>query len=718
MIAKINELKTQTSIDEVKTLCETTISAISSAIYNGVTFDARIEIEAIALNNLFEGLEKHVADPYIKEWLSNQKRIYAIKNLGIRSAVNRLLEKESRFEPTLAMILENLRDKIEQHIPEVLLHEEFISALSGYSYLPSVNTELNAVASRVDQYKNDVDISKIIAVMAGTRSSYLLPVIEDVVENYLSNKTEQNKSFLKETLVKFSYDPFIKDILNIVTLDATQLQLEYSNAECDIEDKLFSPILYLGENEVLFNVHGTYYVKKGNNINKIKNAEVNKLDESFRALCEIINLPAIEISKKDIKVFIGNKEAVLTENKTIIDGQEFSADQINESVKLAEWTGNTEFFSIVNALRENFDEIAELDFVKRVYLKENQNYAADVFKLRDNIFITTFDPINDKTTFYRNINPIQAEKVMMEHMRFDVSKTFADILPNKEKVLSEINETKQEYSDYISELQSKIDLFSMYGPEHIVASEVIKSLQEELAEVKEQYKNYLNEVESFVNVSENLNITVQDDQSGKSYTVVVPTGAMAAKGTGGQTEPGTGGEGDEFGTVVGKASMTAPDAGGPASSVTFDDDQSELLSDMPSSEEDQVDLGADDLEAYADKVDAEAELENPETPEGGEEAPGEEGENLGGGEEGTAELDLDNETPVEGEVETDEETPVEGEEGTAETGEEEKKKEEAAGAPNKNLERTNFDKDKNPDDLAEPKKVKKVFLKRQKQVKK
>lgn len=711
MIAKINELKTQTSIDEVKTLCETTISAISSAIYNGVTFDARIEIERIALSNLFEGLEKHTSDSYIKEWLNNQKRIYAIKNLGIRSAVNRLLEKESRFEPTLAMILENLRDKIEQHVPEVLLHEEFVSALSGYSYLPSVNTELNAVASRVDQYKNDVDISKIIATMAGTRSSYLLPVIEDVVENYLNNKTEQNKSFLKETLVKFSYDPFIKDILNIVTLDATQLQLEYNNAECDIEDKLFSPILYLGENEVLFNVHGTYYVKKGNNINKIKNAEVNKLDESFRSLCNIINLPSIEISKKDIKVFVGDKEAVLTENATVIDGQEFSADQINESVKISEWTGNTEFFTIVNALRENFDEIAELDFVKRVYLKENENYAADIFKLRDNIFITTFDPTNDKTTFYRNINPIQAEKVMMEHMRFDVSKTFADILPNKDKVLAEINETKQEYTNYISELQGKIDLFSSYGPEHMIASEVIKSLQEELSEVKEQYKNYLNEVESFINVNENLNITVQDDQSGKSYTVVVPTGAMAAKGTSGQTEPGTDGEGDEFGTVVGKASMTAPDAGGPASSVTFDDDQTELLSDQPSSEEDKVDLDADDLEAYADKVDAEAELEKPETPDGGE-VPAEGEEELGGGEEGTAELDLGDETPAEGEIETGEETSIEGEEG------EDKSKEEAAGAPNQNLERTAFDKDKNPDDLDEPKKVKKVFLKRPKQVKK
>jgi phosphotransferase system enzyme I (PtsI) len=60
----------------------------------------------------------------------------------------------------------------------------------------------------------------------------------------------------------------------------------------------------------------------------------------------------------------------------------------------------------VQYLKENFDEIAEVEFVKRVYLKENCNYAADVFKLRENICITTYDPANNKVTFYRNINPI------------------------------------------------------------------------------------------------------------------------------------------------------------------------------------------------------------------------------------------------------------------------------------------------------------------------
>ena len=722
MIAKINSLKSQTEIAEVKALCESTINAISSAIYNGVTANAQLEIERIALENLFEGLEKFPNDKIVSEWLSNQKRIYSVKNLGVRKAVDVLIEKEAKYDDTLSTILEDFRSKLD-YIPEVLLYESFISAMSGFTALPSVTTELDAVANRVNQYKNDVDITKIIEVMKSTRSNYLIPLIEDVVDGYLNNKTEQTKHILKETLMKFSYDEFIRDIINIVSLDATQLQLEYANAECDIEDKLFSPIMYLGENEILFNVKGTYYVKKGNNVNKLKKDEINNLNENFKSFCDILNFNGIEVSKKDIKVYIGEDNAVLTETNTLVNGKNFNKNQLNESTTVAEWSGKTDFFNIIKMLRENFNEIAEIDFAKRVYLKENENYAADIFKLRDNIFITTFDPLNNKSTFYRNINPIQAEKIMMEHMRFDVSRTFEDILPNKEKVLSEIDSTKQEYSNYISDLEDRITRFENNYTKDKTVKSVIEALQEELDEVKDDYRNYLNEVEQYISIAENLNITVQDDQTNKSYTVVVPTGAMASKGEGGANPGDNGGtESDEFGTKVGMGSLPSPDGNsGASSAITFDDDKSELISDQPSDETDKVDLGADELEAYADVVDAEKDLENPE----GEEETGVNGGTDANAEGGDNREEADTENPQEnpedelelgdtGEEDNTAELNINNPEEKEENTDEKKKKEEAAGPPEKNLERTNFNKDKNPDDLNEPKKVKKVYLKRPK----
>ena len=701
MIAKLTSLKSQTSIANVKAICESTINLLSSMIYNGVTSDARSEIERVSIENLFEELSKYPDDKLVSEWLTNEKRIYAIKHLGIKRAVTNLLEKEGKHQDTLAAILEDFREKLDT-TPEILLYESFISAISGYTFLPAVNTELDAVAKKVKQYKNDIDISKIIEVMKGTRSNYLLPLIEDVVEDYLSNKTESTKHLLKETLMKFSYDEFIRDIINLVQLDATQFQLEYANAACDIEDRLFSPIMYLGESEVLFNVKGTYYIKKTNHINKLKKDEVKKIDENFKAICDVINSPSVEITKKDIKVFVNNDSATITDDKILINEQEMTPDQLYESAKIAEWSGKTDFFNTVNILRENFNEIAELDFVKRVYLKENENYAADIFKLRENIFITTFDPINNKSTFYRNINPIQAEKVMMEHMRFDVSKTFEDILPNKEKILLDIDDTKKEYSDYITTLEGKIEDFSEESGE--VAEAVVAALNEELDVIKNDYKDYLNDVERFTSaVDENLIITVQDDQTNKTNTVVIPSGASSAKGEEGNN--GEDAEGDSFGTEVGMSNLPADS---PSSAITFDDDKAELLSDAPSMDNDEVNLGADEIEAKADVENAKKDAEGGEE---GEEKPGDLGD-VEKPEEKEDELNLGDEEKNNVEIED----PGESEE----TEEEKKKKEESVGPPQKDLERTNFKKDKNPNDISDatPGTKKKVFLKRPKVAKK
>ena len=700
MIAKLTDLKSKTSNQKVKALCEATITSLSSTIYNGVTPEARLEIERVSLDALFEELAKYPDDKVITDWLINQKRMHALRHLGVRKAVNTLLETEARHNDTLAIILDYYREKLDK-FPEVLLYEGFISALSSFNYLPAVNTELGAIVARVKQYKNDVDITKILEVMKETRSNYLLPLIEDVVENYLNDKNAQTKSFLKETLVKFSYDPFIRDIINILTLDATDLQLEYANAQCDISNRLFSPIKYLGEGEALFNIKGTYYVKKGNNINKVKKSDVQKIDEDFRSLCDIVNMPCVEFSKKDINVYIGNDNASISEDKIFVNGKQMTEKQLNESSVVSEWAGNTYFFNVVRLLKENFDEIAELDFAKRVFLKENEDYAADVFKLRDNIFITTFDPANNKATFYRNINPIQAEKVMMEHMRFDVSKTFEDILPNKEKILYEIEETKKSYSSYIKELEDKIDTFKNYKQTDTTVA-VISTLEEALEEAKSDYKNYLNEVEQFTSVAENLQITVTDDQTKKSYTVVVPTGAMAAKGEQGNGEIGA--ETTDAGTEVGASYLPAPE--GPASAVTFDAEQSELLSDEPSDETDKVDLDADQVEAQADVKDAEKKAEGGEGGEEGEEKPGELG-NVEEPEQPGDELGLGPET----ETGTELDLRAGSEEPSEETPEEETpEKEEGAEAPKKKPEKV----DRNPKDLNEPRKVRKVFLKRPK----
>ena len=626
MIAKINELKSNTASQDVKTLCETAISAISSAIYNGVTPEARVEIERVAAENLFEGLSKY-KDKSIVEWLSTQKRLYSLKNIGVRKAVNILIESEGKYNPTLCEILDVYKDRLNEDVNEVLLYEDFVNSLDNFNYIPAVAAQVNYINATAKKYNVDLAITKIIESMKLSRSNYLIPLIEDVVNNYLNDKNEQNRHVLKETLVKFNYDDSVRTLINLLSVDATSLQLEYANGETTIE-KVYSPVMYLGKNEAVFCINESYYVKKGNNINKLKKAEIQLLDPKFRRLCETFNRPEVEFDKKWIKIFIGNDKAVINESAVIVNDKEMSTAEFAEAVSVSGWYGNTLFYGLTETLVENFNEIAEIDFVKRVCLLENEKVAADIFKLRDNIFITTFDPINNKSTFYRNINPIQAEKIMIEHMKFDVSKTFAEILPNKEKILNEIDETKHSYNDYTRDLEKKIAKFKINPYGQKVNTEVIEALQEELDDIKNEYKDYLNEVEKYTSVAESLTITVKDDESGNTHTVQIPDESLASSGTEGQ-----------FGSEVGAENVDGladeqpaepgildPLAGGgdAASAITFRDAETEMGGDEPSIDADTVDLDSDELEADADELQATKDIEEPEDSEAAEESPIEE----------------------------------------------------------------------------------------------
>lgn len=609
MIKKINELKSKTESTVVKALCESALNTISSAIYNGVTPDAKFEIERVTVNNLFEELSKQTKDSVVNEWLATEKRLYTVKNLGVRDSINTLNETRE-----LKQVLSAYKEALDNGVHETRLYEQFITALSPFGYFPTVGNAIQSIKDRVDAYKTDVDIIKILETMKESRSNYLVPLIEDVINNYLSNKTMQTKSQLTETLMKFTYDPFVRDIASILTLDATELQLEYANAECDIE-KVYSPVLYIGENEAVFAVKNVFYVKKGNNISKLNQSEVQKLDEEFKSLCEALSGDNIVIEKNGISIYLGGDSAFISEGALTINGQAVNENDFAQLYSVSDWAGNKSFYHLVEFVRSNFNEIAEIDFVKRVYLKEDQNHSADVFKCRDNVFITTHDSTNAKSTFYRNVNPMQAKNIMMEHLHYDVTSLYKGLLPDEEKINEQISETKEEYNTYIADLTKKISDFKRNPYRKDLSQKVVEALEEELKEVKDEYKDYLNNVERYFRAeSVNEEVTIDVTVNGKKYTVPIPSEATGGNGE----QVDTDGE-NQAGSVVGSEYVEDQ----PASAITFDDDQTELISDAPTIPEDKIDLGSDEAEKEAEE--AEEEAEEKEEEEGELEDTGEEG---------------------------------------------------------------------------------------------
>ena len=418
--------------------------------------------------------------------------------------------KESTNEK-LNAFCRDYANQIANGVKESRLYESFISGVSQWNWLNAVDTHLSAIADRVNKYKQEIDFSKILNVMKDTESYYIVPLIEQVVLDYVNNKNAANRATLKDRLMCFHHDPFVNEMLNVLYYDKSiNESLNLDNLENQVRskvtiEKIFSPIQVIKENECVFNVKGTYYNRKGNNITRFNKKDIASLNENFVNLCNLINSDCVKVDENCITVYDDTKTARITESNITINGEVMSVEQINEAKNVAFFSrDNAYFYDMVLKLNECFNDIACVDFAKRVSLNGKAKRSVDIFKIKENLSVTTHDELG-RHTFYRNSNPIQTSNIINEHMNLNVSNLFEELQANSEQVKEEILSTKKSYENCIAELKERLTQLESCGESCSDDKDVAElnklkeEVSDELTRVENDYKEYQKTSDEFLN---------------------------------------------------------------------------------------------------------------------------------------------------------------------------------------------------------------------------
>ena len=434
-----------------------------------------------------------------------------IKNhIGLSEAITAIL-KHNKNEK-LKVFCEQYINALNSGKPEELLYESFISGISNWNYLSAVDTELSALKDRVSQYKLDIDLKKILETMAQTGSYYIVPLIEDVVVDYVENKNMATRAVLLQRLEAFEYDPFVRDMECLITRDLSientvylGESVEYLNNQIKTE-LIFSPVQYIKESECVFNVKGSYFARKGNNIAKLTKNEVAELSESFKSLCNLVNSDNVKFSHElnTITVYGGSNKCVITESEITVNDNEVTSDELKKLMEtaIAMRSNDAEFYAMSVALNEHYNDIAYIDFVKRIESRDNSGKSCDVFKLKESIFVNTTNSNLGRSTFYRNVNPIQCRKYINEHMEINCGPLFEDELPEQEKVVKSIEDKKKEYQDYIDSLEDKKETLQAMKDEGADTEDIdnaIDMIDKELEDAKSDFLKYQKDSEKYLN---------------------------------------------------------------------------------------------------------------------------------------------------------------------------------------------------------------------------
>ena len=467
--------------------------------------------------------EKTYTQAEVDEMIASEKEKAVKESANVEHKKAADIDTHINLDATIKSILKNntnegLKAFCEQYInalnsgkAEETLYEGFISGISKWNYLSAVDTEMSALKDRVSKYQQDIDLKKILRLMEGTGSYYIVPLIEGVVADYMDNKTMSNKAVLKQRLQAFEYDPFVRDILNIVMLDQSIANTVYLGESVEKlnnyvhTEKVFSPVHYVKENECVFNVKGTYYNRKGNSITKLSKQSIDNLDESFKTLCNLINHPAVKIDDlaNTISIYEGKDSAKISETSIILNGEEKTTSEIEKIANMSHLMNEHKegFYAAIKMINENFNKIAYIDFVKRVAMNEANGKTADVFRIKNNIFVTTSNAALGTSTFYRNANPIQCRSYINEHMGINVDPLFEDILPNQKAILEGIEDTKKSYENYLDELNTqKAEFEKMKETSDDDIKEIddaIKAIEDEIKEVEKKYEDFQKDSEKY-----------------------------------------------------------------------------------------------------------------------------------------------------------------------------------------------------------------------------
>lgn len=431
-------------------------------------------------------------------------------HIGLSEAITAIL-KENKNEK-LKVFCEQYINALNSGKPEEILYESFISGISNWNYLSAVDTELSALKDRVSRYKQDIDLKKILETMSQTGSYYIVPLIEDVVVDYVENKNMATRAILLQRLEAFEYDPFVRDIECLVTRDLSidntvylGESVEYLNNQVKTE-LVFSPVQYIKENECVFNVKGSYFARKGNNIAKLTRNEVSSLSESFKSLCNIVNSDKVKISKEFNTINVygeGSNKCVITESEITLNGNEVTSDELKKLMEsaIAMRSDDAEFYAMSVALNEHYNDIAYIDFVKRIESRDNSGKSCDVFKIKESIFVNTTNDNLGRSTFYRNVNPIQCRNYINEHMEINCGQLFEDELPEQDKIVKNIEDKKKEYQDYIDSLEEKKKVLQSMKDEGADTEDIdraIEMIDKELDDTKSDYLKYQKDTERYL----------------------------------------------------------------------------------------------------------------------------------------------------------------------------------------------------------------------------
>ena len=268
---RINELLTKVVSPEVTGVCNEALSKIREYKSFGLDEVSVKNVEKAVIESLMEKFSGSTEDDVV-EFVSYLR----LNNLGVVEALGTIKEAAA-VHPTVSYAYNNIANLAKQ--PEWLVIESVISILSQFTWEPSFKAAHDSLKEAFTKNAEDIKLAKAVHETDNTRTSFIMPGVKADLDSFLKNKTKSNRNRLLETLSKYSFDPAIRNLYNVISETENSFVISKKTQDITVKN-VYTPAL-LNENGTYFIVEGVGYLKNGDSVRRLTENEVESLPTYF-----------------------------------------------------------------------------------------------------------------------------------------------------------------------------------------------------------------------------------------------------------------------------------------------------------------------------------------------------------------------------------------------------------------------------------------------------
>ena len=523
---RVNKLVEKTSSIECKDICKEVLEM------NNVP-EEQLESSLVEKLKGIKDSDKHVA-----AFVKSATKAMKIKNLGITKAISKIRESQSYHYPALRYTLDKFeRAKVNEGIDDYLVVEDFISSMKDFVWDKNVKESLDEVRESFESEREAVLVSKALFEFRRAKGNFIFEKVCSMLEDHFDNPTEASRSALIESLIKFSYSPVAKSLMESLKkiqssiTNPNGLNIIAENNNCEVSP-VYSTI-FVENGKEFFTIKGDVFKKEGSIVEKVTPEEFQSLSENVKRSYSILNSSNFFVKEGKASFYLGKNKIEISEGenatKVLFNGKQIPSSDIARNlvssgmIRLEE----AKVASDIQFINDVFENFYEIDFAKVISSKIYEGSYATIMKVDDKIYLNRVNTSMKANEFFTDLNATQARNIVLEFLGYDIKESMVEFLEKDEAEILAVKEQQTAILTNMSIVEGELNKIAAAKQDAFIAAQPqIKALEEmltnELSQLRTQYNELSSKLKKFEAKSSEAGVEIGEDvklESGETATV-------------------------------------------------------------------------------------------------------------------------------------------------------------------------------------------------------